>query len=267
MKQVLKYPGAKARLANWICSYIPKHNVYLEPFAGSLAVLFNKPRCQIETVNDLHGEVVNFFRVLRDRPEEMKRMIELTPYSREEYDFSYQEFGDELERARKFCVRCWMGFGCANLYHNGFKSGQQSNSPNPARAWSGLPETMQLAAERLKGVQIENLPAIELIKRYDTPDVFIYADPPYLRETRKNYLYKHEMTNEDHEELLLALIAHPGQVMISGYDNELYASYLKGWRKVQKDTLAEGGLRRTETLWMNYSDTQMSFADFPEVLP
>ena len=125
MKQVLKYPGAKARLANWICSYIPKHKVYLEPFAGSLAVLFNKPRCHIETVNDLHGEVVNFFRILRDRPEELKRLIELTMYSREEYDLLYQETPDEVERARRFCVRCWMGFGCANLYHNGFKSGQQ----------------------------------------------------------------------------------------------------------------------------------------------
>lgn len=256
MKCVLKYPGAKNRIAPWICEYIPKHNVYVEPFAGSLAVLFNKPRCHIETVNDLHGEVVNFFRILRDRPEELLRLIELTPYSREEYDQAYQETEDAVERARKFCVRCWMGFGCANLYHNGFKSGQQSNSPNPAKAWAELPETMLQAAMRLKGVQIENLPALELIKRYDTADVFIYADPPYLHRTRKNYLYKHEMTDKDHEELLSALIAHPGQVMISGYDNELYASYLKGWRKVNRDTLAEGGVKRIETLWMNYDIEQ-----------
>ncbi len=267
MKQVLKYPGAKARLANWICSYIPKHNVYLEPFAGSLAVLFNKTRCHIETVNDLHGEVVNFFQVLRDNQEELMQKIELTPYSREKYDKSYEETENSVERARRFCVKCWMGFGCANLYHNGFKSGQQSNSPNPARAWSKLPETMQLAAERLRGVQIENLPAIELIKRYDTPDVFIYADPPYLHETRKNYLYKHEMRDCEHVELLETLVKHKGKVMISGYDNELYNEHLKGWRKVQKETLAEGGLKRTETLWMNYEqETQLSLFD-AEVLP
>ena len=126
---------------------------------------------------------------------------------------------------------------------------------------------MMQAAERLKGVQIENLPALEVLKRYDTPDVFVYADPPYLHGTRKNYLYKHEMSDRDHEELLDALTSHPGQVMISGYDNELYNRYLKGWRKVQKNTLAENGLKRTETLWMNYRDMQMSFNDFPEVMP
>lgn len=268
MRAILKYPGAKNRIANWICSYIPKHEVYLEPFAGSLAVLFNKPRCHIETVNDLHGEVVNFFRILRDKPEKLKQLIELTPYSRDEYDFAYQDAESDIERARRFCVRCWMGFGCANLYHNGFKSGQQSKSPNPARAWAELPDIMALAAERLRGVQIENLPALEILKRYNTSDVFIYADPPYLHGTRKNYLYKQEMTDYEHEELLWALLSHPGPVMISGYDNTLYDRYLKGWQKIQKDTLAEGGLKRKETLWMNYSEMQMSFEkDFPEVMP
>ena len=198
MKQVLKYPGAKCRLANWIVNNMPKHSVYLEPYAGSLSVLLNKPRCHIETVNDLHGEVVNFFRVLRDNPYELKQLLELTPYSREEYDLAYQEEENEIERARRFCVRCWQGFGCSNLYHNGFKSGQQSNSPNPAKAWAEYPEVIIPAAERMKGVQIENLPAIEIIKRYNTTDVLISADPPYLNSTRKKSLYKKEMTVNDH---------------------------------------------------------------------
>lgn len=261
MKAVLKYPGAKNRIADWICSYIPKHEVYLEPFAGSLAVLFNKPRCHIETVNDLHGEVVNFFQVLRDNPEELRRRIKLTPYSREEYDKSYEETEDSVERARRFCVRCWMGFGCANQYHNGFKSGQQTKSPNPAKAWAELPEIMLQAADRLKGVQIEQLPALELISRYDTEDVFIYADPPYLHWTRKKYLYKHEMKDSDHEELLEVLKKHPGKVLLSGYENDLYNDVLTGWNKVYKNTVAECGTRRTEVLWMNYEDMQLSLFD------
>ena len=253
MKSVLKYPGAKNRLAPWICDHIPKHDVYLEPFAGSLAVLFNKQRCHIETVNDLDGEIVNFFRVLRDRCSELEQKISLTPFSREEYQKAYNPCNDEVERARRFAVKCWMGFGCGNLYQNGFKSGQQTNSPNPARAWSELPETLVAATERLKGVQIENLPAIELINRYDTEDVFIYADPPYLHGTRKNYLYKYEMQDSEHEELLKVLVKHPGKILLSGYDNDLYNEMLQGWKKVQKDTRAEGGRHRTETLWMNYN--------------
>lgn len=260
MKSVLKYPGAKNRLAPWICEYIPRHDVYLEPFAGSLAILFNKQRSHIETVNDLHGEVVNFFRVLRDKPCELKRLIEFTPYSREEYDMAYQESDVDVERARRFCVRCWQGFGCANLYHNGFKSGQQTNSPNPAKAWAEYTDIIIPAAERLKGVQIENLNAIELINRYNTSDVFIYADPPYLHSTRKNYLYKHEMTDGEHEELLKILLKHPGKVLLSGYENDLYNDMLRGWNKVQKTTRAERGQARTETLWMNYEmeDRQIS---------
>lgn len=228
VKSVLRYPGAKNRIAPWICEHIPAHDVYLEPFAGSLAVLFNKQRCHIETVNDIDGEIVNFFKILRDHKEELMRIIALTPFARDEYMKAYDWTDGDIERARRFAVKCWMGFGCGNLYRNGFKTGQQTNSPNPAKAWGELPETLEQASQRLKGVQIENLPAVELIKRYNTPDVFIYADPPYPHGTRKKYLYKHEM--ED--------------------------SGLKGWAKVQKDTLAEGGRKRTETLWMNYDVNQ-----------
>lgn len=177
MKAVLKYPGAKNRLASWICGYIPEHKVYLEPYAGSLAVLFNKPRSHIETVNDLDGNITNFFKVLRDNADELIAKIKLTPFSRREYKDAYENCSNsETEQARVFAVKCWMGFGCGNLYQNGFKSGQQSRSPNPARAWSKLQETLEQATERLKGVQIENLPAVELIKRYNTEDVFMHYD-------------------------------------------------------------------------------------------
>lgn len=265
MKAILKYPGAKNRLVNWICGYIPQHNVYVEPFAGSLAVLLNKERSHIETVNDIDDEVVNFFRILREKPEKLKRLIELTPYSRSEYENAYSESADDVERARRFCVRCWMGFGCSNRYKNGFKSGQQTTSPNPARAWSQLPEIMQMAAERLRGVQIENLPAMELISRYDTPDVFMYVDPPYLHGTRKNYLYKHEMEDCEHEELLEKLIKHEGKILLSGYDNEMYNHYLYGWQKVNKKTRAEGGISRTETLWMNYQPNMQLILNLEEI--
>lgn len=259
MNAVLKYPGAKNRLAKWINEYIPKHNVYLEPFFGSGAVFFNKDRCHIETINDLNDEVVNFFRVVREKPEQLYSALEMTPYSRSEYIASYIQCDNDtdIEKARKFCVKCWQGFGCANRYQNGFKSGQQSNSPNPAKAFSELPGTILLAAERLKGVQIENLPANELLKRYDTEDVFVYCDPPYLHSTRKGYLYKHEMSNQEHIELLNILKEHPGRILLSGYDNELYNEILQGWKKVHKATTAECGLKRIETLWMNYECGQI----------
>lgn len=207
-------------------------------------------------------------RVLRDYPEELCRVIALTPFARDEYINAFEEAADPIERARRYCVKCWQGFGNSQLYQNGFKSGQQHTSPNPSHGWAGLPTVMAEVAGRLKGVQIENLPAAELLHRYNTEDVFVYADPPYLPGIRKNYLYKYEMSYAGHEQMLVKLKNHPGKVMISGYDNDLYSSLLSGWRKAYKNTTAECGIRRTEVLWMNYEEEQRNiFADFPEVLP
>lgn len=254
MNTVLKYPGAKNRLAPWILEYIPKHDVYLEPYFGSGAIFFNKEPSKIETINDLNGDVVNYFKILRNNSSELIESLKLTPYARDEYDAAYETSDSDtnIEMARKFAVRCWQGFGCSNLYKNGFRSSQQSNSPMTTKAWSEFPETLKIASNRLMNAQIENLPAVELIKRYDTKDVFIYADPPYLHGTRKNYLYKHEMKDSEHEELICLLKNHPGRVLLSGYDNDMYNNHLKGWYKTSKNTTAEKGLKRTEVLWMNY---------------
>lgn len=108
MKSILKYPGAKNRLASWICEYIPKHDVYVEPFAGSLAVFFNKQRSHIETVNDIDEEIVNFFRILRDRSDELERAIEFTPFSRSEYKAAYEPSYNDLERARRILDGIWV---------------------------------------------------------------------------------------------------------------------------------------------------------------
>lgn len=242
MNQVLKYPGAKNRVAKWIVSYMPKHDVYLELFSGSAAVLLNKERSHIETINDLDSDVVNFFQVIRDFPEKFSEAVLFTPFARDEYKAAFNETESRIEKARRYCVKCWQGFGNSQLYQNGFKSGQQGRSPNPAAVWAKLPQTIIEVAERLKGVQIENLPALEMLKRYNTADVFVYADPPYLESIRKKHLYKHEMGKEsEHIELLEKLLQHPGFVMISGYDNEIYDYYLKDWNKVYKETQVEGG--------------------------
>ena len=218
MKCILKYPGAKNRLASWICSYIPPHQVYLEPYFGSGAVFFNKEPAKIETINDLHGEVVNYFKVIRDKPEQLTALLQLTPYGRDEYEssFSIKEESD-VERARKFAVRCWQGFGSSNLYKNGFRTSQQSNSPYTTKEWRELPERLIQASKRLMNAQIENLPALELINRYNTEDIFIYVDPPYLLNTRKRNLYYYEMSDSEHVKLLSLLKNHKGKILVSGW--------------------------------------------------
>lgn len=253
MKNVLKYPGSKTRIANWITQFIPEHDVYLEPFFGGGAVFFNKKPAKIETINDLSEEVYNYFKVLREKPNELIHLLSLTPYGRKEYDASFENSADEVERARKFAVRCCQGFGCSNKYKNGFRSSIGKQSPRTTTFWNDFPETLELASKRLLQAQIENQDALKLIERYNKEEVFIYADPPYPLSTRKNYLYEYEMSNEKHMKLLELLKNHKGKVMISSYENELYNKILKGWKKEYKNTTAENSVRRKEVIYMNYS--------------
>lgn len=266
MKCVLKYPGAKNRIAPWIVEYIPQHELYLEPFFGSGAVFFAKEPCKYETINDIDGMIVNFFRICRDYPDELSRLIHLTPFARDEFmSIRENRSGEEIqltdcdiENARRFAVRCWQGFGSKMADRCGWKNSKSNKGPVNPKVWGNLPETIIQAAERLKSAQIENTDAIELIKSYNTSECFIYVDPPYPFETRNGRLYRHEMGDTaSHIKLLETLIEHKGNVMISGYDNQLYNEMLSGWAKSTIETVANSAEIRTEVIWMNYADNQL----------
>lgn len=261
MKPLLKYPGAKWRLADWIISYMPKHTTYLEPFFGSGAVFFNKPPSKVETINDIDGNVVNLFRVIRERPEELSRLIEFTPWARDEYYLSYEKTGDELEDARRFLVRCWQAFGTRMGNRTGWRHNIQGANGGLYGGWHRLPEDILSISKRLKTVQIESQLAVDLIIRYRYPEVLIYADPPYLWETRTDrsggrLMYAHEMTDSDHIELLEVLDAHPGPVILSGYACDLYDDRLKHWRRETHKAQAEKGQIREEVLWLKNIELQ-----------
>lgn len=267
MKAVVKYPGSKWSICQWIIGMFPSHHTYLEPFFGSGAVLFNKPRSNIETVNDLDGNVVNLFECIRKDPERLAREIYMMPYAREVYEKVFKECPEEpFEKAVNFFIRLNMGHGFRTT---GEKVGWKNDIQGRERAyaaqdWVKLPDKIMQAAERLRGVQIENRPAIEVIKRFNYPNVFIYCDPPYMLETRHGKQYRCEMSDEDHEELLNILLQHKGYVMISGYDTELYRNMLGGWNRYEKVSYSQVGSKKQEVLWMNYEPMgrQLEFEDY-----
>ena len=268
MKAVFKYPGSKWSIAKWIISYFPEHHSYLEPFAGSLAVLMNKPRSNIETVNDLDDNVVNLFYWIRKDPERLSREIYYTPYSRKVYEdaFASVPHGD-FDRAVNFFIRLSMGHGFRT---NGEKVGWKNDVQGREKAyanqdWCSAMDRIYAAAERLRGVQIENKPAVETIKRFNNPKVLIYADPPYVLGTRHGKQYRHEMDDLDHIELLDALLEHKGHVMISGYENELYQDKLKGWYREDTISYSQMVSKKKEVIWMNYPPAgQTNIFDFIE---
>lgn len=272
MKRILKYPGSKWNIAKQICEMIPPHHSYLEPFAGSLAVLFNKTPSDIETINDLDGDIVNLFRCVQDSPEKLARLVLTTPYSRQIYDESYdqEENEDCYHRACRFLTRCWMGHGFrTNEYKVGWKNDVQGRERMYALwSWYRLPGWIIDVAERLRCVQIENRPALELIQRFNYENVFMYLDPPYLMRTRSQKQYKHEMADLDHEELLKIILQSKAKIMISGYESDMYNGYLAEWKRKTFNSCAEYGGTRKEVVWMNFEpEQQMTLKDFPEVMP
>lgn len=262
MNMVLKYPGSKWRLAEWIVSYIPEHHSYVEPFFGSGAVLFNKMPSAIETVNDLDWDVCNLFHCIQNDSQRLASLVVMIPYSRSEYDDTFKLNLNDLmcnidpfRKAARFLVQCWQGHGFrTNGYKVGWKNDVQGRENMYAvYNWYRLPEWIIGIVDRLKQVQIENRPAIEIIKRFWYSNVFLYLDPPYILSTRTGKQYKHEMTNQDHIELLELILQFPGKVMISGYENDLYGRYLNEWHKVSTKGYAEyNSANKKEVLWMNY---------------
>lgn len=268
MRAIVKYPGSKWSLADWIISFFPRHHSYLEPFFGSGAVLFNKTRSNIETVNDLDGNVINLFNCIKINPEKLANMIYMTPYSRDVYERAFVERpSDPFESALNFYIRLNMGHGFRTTGEKvGWKNDIQGRERSYASIdWCNLPYKIIQAAVRLRGVQIENRPAIELISRFNYENVLIYCDPPYMLETRHGKQYRCEMNDKDHEELLKILLKHKGSVLISGYDTELYREMLSKWIRYEKVSYSQVASPKKEVLWGNFEiekERQMSITDF-----
>ncbi|VGA15238.1 DNA adenine methylase [Klebsiella quasipneumoniae] len=261
----IRYHGGKFRLAPWIIEQMPEHVCYVEPFGGAAGVLLQKPRSYSEVYNDLDGEVVNLFRVLRN-PESNQRLQDacfLTPYSRDEFCHAQEPATDSVERARRMVVRACMGFGSAASIggNSGFRSDSKRKYATAAHLWERYPENLAALCQRLQGVIIENKDALAVMRAHDAETTLHYIDPPYVPDTRVqgNRYYAHEMTVEGHEQLLAVARTMAGMVMISGYDTEVYNDMLTGWVKTEKTSRISAGRGtkvRTECLWLNPATQQ-----------
>lgn len=262
-RPVLRYHGGKWRLAPWVIEHLPQHRIYVEPYGGAASVLMRKPPSDVEIYNDMDDDVVCVFRVLRDETAaaKLRDLVSLTPYSRSEFFAAYEDASDVVERARRTIIRAFMGFGSTTRRRNrtGFRGkGYISRSPTEAD-WARYPDAIPHFVTRLRGVLVENRPAIELIETHDGPETLFYVDPPYPHATRSsirctgdlNRAYQHEMTDEDHRELAAVLHDVEGMVVLSGYRGDLYEELYPDWVSHDRDTLADGARPRTETLWLN----------------
>lgn len=258
MKSPVPYFGSKQRIAPRIVSLLPDHDHYVEPFAGGLSVLLAKAPSRMETANDLDGELMTFWRVLRDRPDDLLRACLLTPHSRSELAATWDPTEDELELSRRIWCRLAQGRS-GTLRNTGWRhyidpAGSVTSMPGYLEAYVGR---LAAAAERLRAVSLENLPALDLIAKYGAqPKVLLYVDPPYLGATRGwGNNYRVEMKTEaEHRALAAALADCRSSVVLSGYDSPLYAELYDGWHRQEMATMTGNAISnkgRTEVLWSN----------------
>lgn len=259
---VMRYHGAKFRLAPWVMSFFPPHKVYVEPYGGAAGVLLQKPKSEREVYNDMDQEIVNVFKVLRcpKASRELSQKLQLTPYARTEFELSYTACGDRIEQARRTLIRAQMGFGSAGATKNttGFRIDMNRDYGTSASLWAEYPQHISQFQHRLNGVLIENRPALQIIENHDRKDTLFFIDPPYVHSTRvmqKNSSgYKHEMTDNDHQTLINTLLDVKGLVVLSGYDNDLYKHQLTHWqchKTFARASAYRGTTQRTECVWLN----------------
>lgn len=261
-RPVLRYHGGKWLLAPWIISHFPAHRAYVEPFAGGGSVLLRKRRAYAEVYNDLDGEIVNVFRVLRDpaSAEALRNLLALTPFARTEFVEAYEPTSDPVESARRAIVRSFMGFGSSGVFgrSTGFRANSNRSGTTPARDWLTFADSVPAFTARMQGVVIECRPAVEVMRQHDSTDTLHYVDPPYVWETRSQgnpyctkHKYRHELDDAQHAELLVALKGLKGPVVLSGYPSELYDNALRDWTRIERAALADGARERTEVLWLS----------------
>lgn len=254
--------GGKYNHLDWLLPLLPKATHYCEPFGGSAAVLINRPPSPVETYNDIHGEVVNFFRVLREQKDALIEAIGLTPFSRAEFEAAISqptETLSELERARRFYILArQVRTGLAQKASSGrwahCKLTSRAEMAGAVSRWLGAVEDLPLIAQRLLRVQIENEPAIKVIKRYDSEETLFYCDPPYPHDSRGDVnAYANEMTDKQHGELAEVLHNVKGKVAISGYHCALMDELYGDWQCIEKEKIIHSvKTLRTEVLWINY---------------
>lgn len=263
------YFGSKFTIADKLEPFFPDHIHWVDVFMGSMAVTLNKRPSKIETVNDLNGDIVNFFRVLRNEPDKLYTQIYMTPVSRQEFNESWVMEGcSDLERARRFYVRSRQSFNSmgAQAKNKGWhmaKTSSRSNMSEVVSKWRNGIEKLGPVIDRILTIQIENKHFRDLIPAIDFPGALFYCDPPYIPESRasKND-YKHEMTINEHTELAAMLHGIKGKCMISGYDGKqsdetdsnlmgkLYRDFRKFEFPVKFNNIRNGAVK--ECIWMNY---------------
>ena len=239
-------------MAPWLIGFFPPHKHYIEPCFGAGSVLLRKPQTELETVNDINSRLVNFFKVLRDRPDELISLVDLTPWAQDEYKLSKIQSDDPVEDARRFFYMSWMSFSGAPQ-PTGFRVSKIKGTRWTILLEDTINHTLDEIAQRLRHVQVMNMDAIDFLNKFNQdPDSLIYFDPPYPQKSRTGRFYgDYELFENLHEPSADILRQSPASVIVSGYRSEEYDELYQGWKRIDKTNYVQGNKKRIESIWIN----------------
>lgn len=268
LRSPLKWHGGKSYLARRIIALMPEHRVYVEPFIGGGSVLLNKPKSEVEVAGDLNEGLINFWECINC--EKVRRIVQTTPYEERYFEIAKARMTLTMTDLRESPPDWAIMFLIRNRFSRGGlgkdfawserlrgKSRPDGPVPGDLNAWETIREELPAIARRVDMVEFVVSSAASTIVKHDSPEALIYADPPYLHETRTaKKAYAHEMTAGEHAELLSALMGCRGVVMLSGYRSAMYDNMLAGWTRHEFDMPNHSGQgetkqRRIECLWIN----------------
>jgi DNA adenine methylase len=273
------YMGGKGNHKTKINKFIPRTNVYVEPYAGAANLFLYRNPVKTEILNELNSDIINLYRILRDDYQKMEKIINQTFYSRKEFAkclkwfWNEELYNNELERFWAFYIMFNQGFGGMYCKSEGDWGravlASTKNMAEVSSKWTAHQNLFEKWHQRLNNTYLYNQDALEVIRKYDSPNTVFYLDPPYVESTRKSEKYKHEMTNNHHQELINLILQVEGSVTLSGYNNEIYkqledcnwkrfdfatsssmAGKIKG-SKLQGKGSATKHAARTESIWIN----------------
>lgn len=261
MRTVIPYYGGKARLSKRIAALMPEHRFYVEPYAGSAAVLLAKKKAEREVLNDLDGRLVNFWRVLRDRPDELAVQLFRTPYSEQEVILAREIAQDPLEDARRYFVACTQTYNGGGTKASSWSLSLTEGGWAPA-SFNNAVARLHLIADRLQSVAIAQRDALQLIQQFDRPDAVIYCDPPYVMGSRTGgKAYTHEQDDGHHRDLADLLARSKATVLVSGYHSPLYDDIFQDWEAIEFDTHKTSASTKnkkkpsaTEVVWRKHGE-------------
>ena len=268
--------GGKGKMQARLLPLLPKHREYIEPFFGGGSIFFAKEPALVETINDLNSAVMDFYRVLRDQPEEFIRLAQLTPYSRELYNecrATWRAETDPVRRAWRWWVVARMTFSGTHAWSSVVTYTSRGMAGTVSQLLSSV-DALPEVISRLQRAQIENAPALRVLERYCTPNSLAYLDPPYIASTRRSGEYACEMADIDHEALVEAILRLPGRFVLSGYAHQVYTPLeAAGWQRIDYQTACHAAGRtrasglqgvgtiaakqpRTESVWLDPATAQ-----------